>query len=95
MPQGDANPIVAFMPLIMMFVIFYLLLIRPQQKKEKMRQAMINALKKGDKVTTSGGILGVVASVKETTIVMKVGESDTKLEVLKTAVSAKAEELKK
>ena len=93
--QGtEANPIMAFLPLILMFGVFYFLLIRPQQKKEKDRQAMIQNLKKGDRVATSGGILGTVVGVKDNIVVLKVGEGDTKIEFLKSAVSDKMESQK-
>ncbi|RJP89681.1 MAG: preprotein translocase subunit YajC [Desulfobacteraceae bacterium] len=64
----------AFVPIILMFVIFYFLLIRPQQKKAKAHQEMINALKKGDKVITSGGIHGVIAGLDETTVTLEIAE---------------------
>ena len=67
--------------------IFYFLIIRPQNKKQKDTQAMINAMKKGDKVVTIGGIRGTVQSVKDETVIIKVDE-DTKLEFNKSAVSA-------
>ena len=83
----QVNPLVQFMPIILMFVIFYFLLIRPQQKKAKELQAMITGLKKGDKVVTSGGILGTVSSLQEDYVVITVGESDTKIEILKSAIA--------
>ncbi len=67
--------------------IFYFLIIRPQNKKQKDTQAMINAMKKGDKVVTIGGIRGTVQSVKDETVIIKVDEN-TKLEFNKSAVSA-------
>ena len=90
--QGtEANPIVAFLPLVLMFGVFYFLLIRPQQKKEKDRQNMIQNIKKGDRVVTSGGILGNVVGVKDTIVVLKVGDGDTKIECLKSAISDKVD----
>ncbi len=62
---GAAGGLTAFMPLIIMFVIFYFLLIRPQQKKAKEQQAMIQGLKNGDRVITSGGIFGQILSIKD------------------------------
>lgn len=67
--------------------IFYFLIIRPQNKKQKDTQNMINAMKKGDKVVTIGGIRGTVQSVKDETVIIKVDEN-TKLEMNKSAVSA-------
>jgi preprotein translocase subunit YajC len=75
------------MPIILMFVIFYFLLIRPQQKKAKELQTMIGGLKKGDKVVTSGGILGTVSSLQDDYVVITVGGSDTKIEILKSAIA--------
>ena len=83
----QVNPLVQFMPIILMFVIFYFLLIRPQQKKQKDLQAMIAGIKKGDKVVTSGGILGVVSSIQDDYVVLTVGDSDTKIEILKSAIA--------
>ena len=71
-------------------VIWYLLLIRPQQKKEKNKQKMITELKKGDKVLTIGGLYGQVVMVKDNRIVIKVSEK-TNLEVSKTAISGKVD----
>ena len=81
------NPLVQFMPIILMFVIFYFLLIRPQQKKQKDLQTMITQLKKGDKVVTTGGILGTISSLQDDYAVLTVGNSDTKIEVLKSAIA--------
>jgi len=61
-------------PLVMMFVIFYFLLIRPQQKKQKKHQNMLQDLKKGDKVVTSGGLYGVVVKVTEKDVVLEVAD---------------------
>ena len=58
-------------PIILMFVLFYFLLIRPQQKKQKAVQKMQNELKKGDKVVTIGGLHGIVDSVDEVKVVIK------------------------
>ena len=73
--------------LVAIFAIFYFLLIRPQRKKEKERQAMIDAVKKGDKITTIGGIRGMVTNVKESTVMVKV-DDNVKLEFTKSAVSS-------
>ncbi len=85
--EGQGNPIVAFLPLILMFVIFYFLLIRPQQKRQKEHKLMVSNLKKGDKVVTNGGIIGKVLGVDEKKVVVKVGEDEVKLEFEKSAVS--------
>ena len=59
----EGSGIGQFIPLILIFVIFYFFLIRPQQKKVKEHKAMVESLKKGDKVVTSGGITGVISRV--------------------------------
>ncbi|OQY02374.1 MAG: preprotein translocase subunit YajC [Desulfobacteraceae bacterium 4572_130] len=71
---SQAGGFTAFVPLILMFVIFYFLLIRPQQKKAKEHRNMLDNLRKGDRVVTSGGIHGVIISIDETTIVLEVGD---------------------
>ncbi len=60
---GGAGGIEAFLPLILIFVVFYFLLIRPQQKKMKAHKSMLGALRRGDKVVTGGGIIGTVTKV--------------------------------
>ena len=60
---GDGGGMGAFIPLILMFAIFYFLLIRPQQKKAKQQKAMLSSIKKGDRIVTSGGLHGVITGV--------------------------------
>lgn len=72
---GPGSMLTGFLPLIIIFVIFYFLLIRPQQKRAKDHRTMLAALKKGDKVVTSGGIYGLVESVTENTVVLKIAEN--------------------
>jgi len=63
-----------FIPLILMFVIFYFLLIRPQQKKTKQHREMISGLKKGDRIITSGGIHGRITGIDETTLTVEISD---------------------
>jgi len=72
--------------LVIMLAIFYMLLIRPQQKKEKERRRMIDSIRSGDRVVFGGGIIGVVTNVKDRTFVIKVADK-VKLEVVRGAVS--------
>ena len=89
-PVGSTgNPILAFLPLIVMFVIFYFLLIRPQQKRQQELNKLIEGVKKGDRVVTSGGIIGTIAGVQNDYVILKVGDGETKVEVLKTAITGK------
>jgi len=71
--------------LVLMVVVFYFILIRPQQKKTKEHDQLLKTLKPKDKVVTSGGVMGIVVSVQEKTITIR--SADTKLEVLKSAVA--------
>ncbi|MGI5076382.1 preprotein translocase subunit YajC [Treponema maltophilum] len=75
------------LPIALIFVIFYVFIIRPQNKKQKETQKMIDALKKGDKVVTIGGIHGVISSVKDQTIIVKV-DDDAKIEFTRSAVAS-------
>src|SRR6184192_2400868 len=59
----DQSALVQFLPLVLIFIVFYFLLIRPQQKKAKDQRAMLDALRRGDRVVTGGGILGTVSKV--------------------------------
>lgn len=73
--SGSASPLGSMLfPLILMFVIFYFLLIRPQTKKQRQHQEMLKNLRKGDKVITNGGLYGVVVKVSDKDIVLEVAE---------------------
>ncbi|MGM0402867.1 MAG: preprotein translocase subunit YajC [Thermodesulfobacteriota bacterium] len=72
--EGAGGGLTAFIPIILMFVIFYFLLIRPQQKKAKEHQNMVNNLKKGDRVITSGGIYGEITSLDENTVTVEIAD---------------------
>ena len=85
----QGNPIAAFAPLILMFVVFYFLLIRPQQKRQKELNQLIQDVKKGDRVTTAGGIIGTVAGIQNDYVILKVGDGETKVEILKSAITGK------
>jgi preprotein translocase subunit YajC len=73
--QGQGGGLISFLPLVLIFVIFYFLLIRPQQKRAKEHKAMIDNLKKGDKVILSGGEYGVVEEVRQNTVTVKISEN--------------------
>ena len=75
------------LPIALIFVIFYVFIIRPQNKKQKETQKMIDALKKGDKVITIGGIHGVISSVKDQTVIVKV-DDDAKIEFTRSAIAS-------
>ncbi len=80
--QGPADMISQFLPLILIFVIFYFLLIRPQSKKAKEHKEILENLKKGDKIMTNGGIHGLIDDIDEETVTLKVGiKDDVKIKV--------------
>ena len=87
-PQGKGafDPSFIFM-MVVMFAIIYFLMLRPQQKKQKETQNMLSNIKKGDKVLTISGIVGVVGNVKDSTVMVKVADN-TVLEFKKAAISA-------
>ena len=72
---GADNTLMAFLPMILIFGVFYFLMIRPQQKKAKEHKSMIENLKKGDKIITSGGVYGIIESVGTNTITVKISEN--------------------
>ncbi len=94
--QGDpmSSIIGAVLWMVILIAIFYFLLYRPQQQQRKKHQEFINSLKKGDKVVTSGGIIGEIKGIDEKTVTLKVSEG-TMIRVIKSAVSAPYEEEKK
>ena len=83
-PQGSLLSMI--FPIALIFVIFYFFIIRPQNKKQKETQKMIDALKKGDKIVTIGGIHGVISSTKEQSVIVKVDEN-AKIEFSRSAIA--------
>lgn len=70
------------------FVLLYFVMIAPQQRKQKKWQQMLSQLKNGDRVTTNGGIRGVIVSVKDDTVLLRVAPDNIKLEFVKSAIAA-------
>ena len=83
-PQADL--LQTLLPFLFMGVLFYFLLIRPQQKRQKQHQQLLANLKTGDKVVTSSGIHGLIANVKETTFLLKIADN-VKIEIDKSSIS--------
>jgi preprotein translocase subunit YajC len=75
--QGQGDPLMSFLPLIFIFVVFYFLLIRPQSKKAKEHKQMVEALAKGDEVVTNGGLLGRISKVGDNFIELDITEGVT------------------
>ncbi len=85
---GPGSLLNLIIPFAGIFLIFYFLLIRPQKKQEKARQAMLKDLKKNDKVVTIGGIQGVVANVRDSDVTLKIDESgDVRVRFSRSAIS--------
>lgn len=80
------SPLLNLMPVILIFVIFYFLLIRPQKKSQAEHKKMVANLKKNDEVVTSGGIHGTIVNVKDTTVMLRV-DDNVKIEVQKSSIS--------
>ena len=76
------------LPILLFVALLYFLMIRPQQKKQKQWQAMLGGVKSGDRVTTSGGIRGIILSIKDDSIIVRVAPDGVKLEVAKSAIAA-------
>ncbi|MBX6359588.1 MAG: preprotein translocase subunit YajC [Acidobacterium ailaaui] len=80
--------LVTFLPFVVIIAVFYLLLIRPQQARQKQWQQMLHNLKPGDRVTTSGGIRGTILSIKDDAIQLRVPPDNIKMEVVKSAIAS-------
>lgn len=86
-PSGTMGLLGTIVPFLLIILIFYFFMIRPQNKKQKETQKMLDALKKGDKVVTIGGIHGVVSSVKDKTVIVKV-DDNCKVEFTRSAIAS-------
>lgn len=80
------------LPFILMFVVMYFLILRPQKRKDKDRKSLLSRIKKNDKVVTSGGIHGIIISVRENEVILRVDDAkDVKVKVDRTSIVAVAE----
>jgi preprotein translocase subunit YajC len=84
----DQNALVQFLPLILIFVVFYFLLIRPQQRKAKDQKTMLDALRRGDRVVTGGGIIGTVARVDNPEEVVVDIAENVRVRVLRSTITS-------
>lgn len=86
----EANPIAAllgtFLPMILIFVVFYFFLIRPQRKKDKQVKEMLNNLKAGDRVCTIGGIYGTIVGIKDDTVTLSVGRDNLSMVIARWGI---------
>ncbi len=84
--NGGAAGLIGFLPLIMVFIIFYFLLIRPQQKRQKEHRIMLDNLKRGDQVVTNGGIYGTVTKIRNDVVHLEIAER-VRIRIQKTAIA--------
>ena len=93
----DGQGIAQFIPLILIFVIFYFFLIRPQQKRVKDHKAMVDSLKRGDEIITSGGIIGTIDRVMEDDRIEVVIGDNVKVQIIRSTITSllKKEKVKK
>jgi preprotein translocase subunit YajC len=91
---SSGNPLLSFLPLLLIVAIFYFLVFMPMQRQRKQQQQMLRELDNGDVVVTSGGIVGTVVNITDDRLVLRVKPSDTKLEFLRSAVSSRLEQSK-
>ena len=82
----DLSSIGSILIIVLMFVMLYFFMIRPQKKQERETNEMRNNLKVGDEITTIGGIIGKIVSIKEETVMIETGHDRTRIRILKTAV---------
>lgn len=76
------------LPLLLLIPIFYFLMIRPQQKRQKQWQSMLSSIKAGDRITTAGGIRGIILSIKDDAVILRVAPDNIKIEVAKSAIAS-------
>lgn len=87
-PMGGGSSAISLLLPLLMIAVLYFLMIRPQQRKQKQWNEMLAKLKTGDKVTTTGGIRGVILSLKDDSLVLRVAPDGLKLEIAKSAIAA-------
>ena len=87
-PAGAGGSSITMLLPLLLIPVLYLVMIRPQQKRQKQWQAMLAGIKAGDRVTTAGGIRGVIISIKDDVIIMRVAPDNIKMEVAKSAIAS-------
>ncbi len=80
--------LVTFLPFVLIIIVFYVMLVRPNQRKQKQWQEMLGNLKSGDKITTTGGMRGTIISIKEDAVQLRVPPDNIKIEVIKSAIAS-------
>lgn len=92
--QGGWGTLTGFLPIVLIIGVFYVMLIRPQQKRQRELQEMISALKTGDRVVTTGGVIGTITSIKDTSLLIRSADKSI-LEIARSAVAGIEGEEKK
>jgi len=90
-PSAQTNPLMSFLPLIFIVAIFYFLVFMPMQKQKKQQAQMLASLQTGTDVLTTGGIVGTIVSLTDTTLVLRVKPDNIKLQVMRSAVASVVE----
>jgi len=85
---GGASGFSMLLPILLFIPLLYLLMIRPQQKRQKQWQQMLANIKSGDKINTAGGIRGTIISIKDDAVIIRVAPDNLKLEVAKSAIAS-------
>jgi preprotein translocase subunit YajC len=86
-PAGGGG-LITMLPLLLLIPLMYFVMIRPQQKRQKQWQEMLSKIKTGDRVTTAGGIRGVITSIKDDSIIIRVAPDNIKMEIAKSAIAS-------
>ncbi len=86
--QASPNSLVCFLPILLIFAIFYFLLFMPMQRQKKQQQKMLKELQNGNTVLTSGGIVGTIVAIDDDTLVLRVKPDNVKLQVARSSVSS-------
>ena len=86
--SAPTNPLMSFLPLIFIVAIFYFLVFMPMQKQKKQQAQMLSSLQTGTDVLTTGGIVGTIVSLTDTTLILRVKPDNIKLQVMRSAVSS-------
>ena len=89
-PAEGQNPLIGFVPFLLVLVIFYVLILRPQQKRQREHKSMLESLEKGDRILTTGGLYANILNVKDNVLVATIADG-VKVEISRTAVAAKVE----
>jgi len=85
---GPGGGFSMLLPILLFIPLLYFMMIRPQQRRQKQWQEMLSSIKSGDRITTAGGIRGVILSIKDDSIIIRVAPDSVKLEVAKSAIAA-------